>query len=108
MESEWQTIKRELISSFLKSRFIMVDFHLKILKKWEEKKKCLMRYFRSWTRCLQPGHSKLTHITVTYWLLIYLLFRFVMMIKINICMILIMAHAAFSGLHFADEETESQ
>lgn len=38
MESEWQTIKRELISSFLKSRFIMVDFHLKILKKWEEKK----------------------------------------------------------------------
>ena len=72
------------------------------------KKKRLMRYFRSWTRCLQPGHSKLTHITVTYWLLIYLLFRFVMMIKINICMILIMSHAAFSGLHFADEETESQ
>ena len=44
MESEWQTIKRELISSFLKSRFIMVDFHLKILKKWEEKKNKEMPY----------------------------------------------------------------
>ena len=71
MESEWQTIKRELIFSFLKSRFTMVDFDLKILKKWEEKK-CLMRYFTSRTKCLRPGHSKLTHITVTYWLLIYL------------------------------------